>query len=118
VAQATPSFYITLPKWEVRHLDGRRIASTSMTYLGVEEWVRVMISEEHDCRPDDVTFATDDDGEGWILVEKVTGWDTVAQDHATKLVRVGYYQQTGDAIRDCPPHVFACPLGEFLEAAE
>jgi hypothetical protein len=107
--------FVSLPKYEIRRLDGGIIASTSMRLHGLESWVRAMICEELDCRPEDVSFGTDHDGEGWIMVETVTGWDTVAQDFATKLVRVGYYQLAEQPIRDVPPAVFAFP---FLEAAE
>lgn len=107
--------FAALPKYEIRRLDGGVVASTSMRFHGLETWVRTMVCEEYDCRPEDVSFGVDDDGEGWIMVETVTGWDIVAQDFATKLVRVGYYQIAGEAIRDVPPHVFPIP---FLEAAE
>ena len=99
------------PQWEIRHLDGRRLASTSMGHAGIEDWVRVMIALEHDCRPDDVTFIDDDSGEGWILVEQITGWDVAAADFATVLARVGYYQMAQRPIRDCEPV-------RFLQAAE
>ena len=108
-----PQAHACLPRfpiWEIRHLDGRQIASTSMGHAGLEDWVRVMIALEHDCRPDDITFIDDAEGEGWIHVEQITGWDVAAADFATVLARVGYYQMAQRPIRDCFPR--------FLQAAE
>jgi hypothetical protein len=99
------------PIWEIRHLDGRQIASTSMGYSGLHEWVRVAVAIEHDCRPSDITFIDDASGDDWILVERITGWDVTARDFATVLARVGYYQMRGQPIRDCEPV-------HFLQAAE
>lgn len=102
--------------WEIRHLDGRRLASTSMRPTdGLGTWVREMICAEHDCRPEDVTFADDDLGEDWIMVEKITGWDKAKRDFATKIVRVGYYQMSGLPIRGAPSLEQAV---EMMQAAE
>ena len=72
---------------------------------------KALAALEHDCRPEDVTFIDDDSGEGWILVEQITGWDVAAADFATVLARVGYYQMAQRPIRDCEPV-------RFLQAAE
>ena len=56
--QAIPTLrtLVQFPQWEIRWLDGRPIASPSMGYGGVEDWVATLIALEHDCRPDDVSF--------------------------------------------------------------